>query len=72
MNTQSRLLRRSEVVQFCQIGSTTIYRLMRAGLFPAPIRVGPRAVRWQEHELTAWLARCPRAGGERASGQPRG
>ncbi|MCY3747044.1 MAG: AlpA family phage regulatory protein [Acidobacteria bacterium] len=64
MTTQTRLLRRTEVERFCQIGRSTIYRLMREGLFPVPIRVGPRAVRWPEHELTAWLARRPRATGE--------
>ena len=64
MITQTRLLRRTEVERFCQIGRSTIYRLMREGLFPVPIRVGPRAVRWPENELTAWLAGRPRATGE--------
>jgi prophage regulatory protein len=64
MTTHKRLLRRKEVERYCQIGRSTIYRLMREGLFPVPIRVGPRAVRWPEHELTAWLARRPRATGE--------
>ena len=64
MTTHKRLLRRKEVERYCQIGRSTIYRLMRLGLFPVPIRVGPRAVRWPEHELTAWLARRPRATGE--------
>ena len=67
MTTQPRLLRRVEVERFCQIGRSTIYRLMREGLFPVPIRVGPRAVRWPQNELTAWLAGRPgrpaRAGG---------
>ncbi len=59
MTTHKRLLRRKEVERYCQIGRSTIYRLMREGRFPVPIRVGPRAVRWPEHELTAWLARAP-------------
>ena len=74
MPAQTRLLRRTEVERYCQIGRSTIYRLMREGLFPVPIRVGPRAVRWPEHELTAWLARRPRATGEvgRSAGAARG
>ena len=64
MTTHERLLRRVDVERYCQIGRSTIYRLMREGLFPVPIRVGPRAVRWPEHELTAWLAQRPRATGE--------
>ena len=63
MTTGTRLLRRVEVERYCQIGRSTIYRLMRAGLFPEPIRIGPRAVRWPEHELAAWLAQRPRATG---------
>ena len=64
MTRHERLLRRVDVERYCQIGRSTIYRLMREGLFPVPIRIGPRAVRWPEHELTAWLARRPRATGE--------
>ena len=64
MNTHKPLLRRTKVERFCQIGRSTIYCLMREGLFPVPVRVGPPAVRWPEHELTAWLARHPRATGE--------
>ncbi len=83
MTTHKRLLRRKEVERYCQIGRSTIYRLMRLGLFPVPIRVGPRAVRWPEHEVTAWLDQRPRATGEtgpsadatrgsrRVSGHPR-
>ena len=56
-----RLLTRSEVETRCGIARSTIYRLMRAGRFPEPVRVGPRAVRWPEHELDAWIADRPRA-----------
>ena len=64
MTTHERMLRRVDVERYRQIGRSTIYRVMREGLFPVPIRVGPRAVRWPEHELAAWLARRPRATGE--------
>ena len=64
MTTHKRLLRRTEVERDCQIGRSTIYRLMRERLFPVPIRVGPRAVRWPERELAARLAQRPRATGE--------
>ena len=59
-----RLLTRAEVETRCGIARTTIYRLMRAGQFPEPVRVGPRAVRWPERELENWLASRPRATGE--------
>ena len=37
MTTHERLLRRVDVERYCQIGRSTIYRLMREGLFPVPI-----------------------------------
>ena len=60
-----RLLRRPEVEQRCQLGRSTIYRLMRLGQFPTPIKIGPRAVRWSEREIEDWMASRPRATGER-------
>jgi prophage regulatory protein len=33
-----------------------IYREMSEGKFPRPIRLGPKAVAWLEHELDAYLA----------------
>ena len=59
-----RLLTRVEVEIRCGIARTTIYRLMRAGQFPEPVRIGSRAVRWPERELEAWLADRPRATGD--------
>lgn len=70
MTTHQRLLRRVDVERYCQISRSTIYKLMRAGLFPLPIRIAPGAVRWPEQELAAWLARQPRATGERPTDQP--
>ena len=62
-----RLLTRPEVETRCGIARSTIYRLMRTGQFPLPVKVGPRAVRWPQHELDAWLAERPRATGEVAT-----
>ena len=60
---QKFLLTRTEVEARCRIGRSTIYRLMRAGQFPTPIRIGPRAVRWPTSEIDTWLAERPRATG---------
>ncbi|MXW59448.1 MAG: AlpA family phage regulatory protein [Acidimicrobiia bacterium] len=38
---------------------------MRDEIFPEPIRVGQRAVRWHASEIDAWLATRPRATGDR-------
>ena len=48
------LMRRGEVETRCGIARTTIYRLMRCGQFPEPVKVGSRAVRWPASEIEAW------------------
>ena len=64
MGHETRLLRRPEVEAKVALARSSIYRLMRSGAFPEPLRVGPRAVRWPESEIDAWLAERPRATGE--------
>ena len=61
-----RLLTRHEVEARCGISRSTVYRLMRSGQFPTPIKVGPRAVRWPASEIEAWIASRLRATGDGA------
>ena len=58
-----RLLRLNEVQARCGLSRSSVYRLLRNGSFPAPLKVGVRAVRWPESEITAWLASRPRSTG---------
>ena len=58
------MLSRQEVEARCGIGRSSIYRLMRSGLFPEPVRVGLRAVRWNEAEIASWLESRPRSHGD--------
>ena len=62
-----RLLRRQEVEARTGLSRNTIYRPMRAGAFPEPLRVGPRAVRWPETEIEAWLSARPGSHGDRGN-----
>ena len=59
-----RLLTRPEVEARTSLSCSAIYRLMRAGRFPEPLRVGVRAVRWPTSEIEAWLQSRPRATGD--------
>ena len=45
------------------LGTSAIYRKMRAGAFPAPLQLGG-AVRWRLDELKAWIESRDRATGE--------
>ena len=58
------LLTRRQVEALCRLSTSSIYSFMRDGLFPEPIRVGRRAVRWYASEIDAWLSSRPRATGD--------
>ena len=62
--TTDRLLRLSEVLARCGLSRSSLYRMMRDGSFPEPLKVGVRAVRWRESEIEAWLEALPRASGD--------
>jgi prophage regulatory protein len=41
------------------LGRSTIYRLIANGSFPAPVRLGPRAVGWRWSDLDRWTNSRP-------------
>jgi prophage regulatory protein len=53
---RDRILRRREVE--CRVGlrRSSIYELIHRGLFPAPVRLGCKAVGWLESEIAEWIA----------------
>ena len=53
------LLRDKEVARMIGVSRSTLWRLVRADLFPPPIRVGTRAVRWRLSEVLEWIASRP-------------
>ncbi|MCY4085557.1 MAG: AlpA family phage regulatory protein [Actinomycetia bacterium] len=61
---RDQLLDRRQVEARSGLSRSSLYRLMRLGMFPEPIRVGVRAVRWPASEIEAWLASRPRATGQ--------
>ena len=62
--TDQRLLTRHEVERRVGMGRSAIYRAMREGRFPEPLRVGPKSVRWPLSEIEAWIAGLQRAHGD--------
>ena len=57
-----RLLKLKEVVAATGLSRSSIYALIAEGLFPRPLQVGRRAVRWIEQEVQEWLSSRPRSG----------
>ncbi len=64
MTDSDRLLTRAEVEVRVGLSRSAIYRAMRAGEFPVPLRIGSRAVRWPQSEINEFIASRPRAAGE--------
>ena len=56
MNNQAtRLLRLPEVLERTGYGKAWIYRLISEGRFPAPVKIGVRAVAFVESEVDEWI-----------------
>lgn len=54
MDAQRRFLRLPAVIEMVGKSRTAIYRDMQIGTFPAPVRVGARAVAWDSIEIAKW------------------
>ena len=49
------LLRLPHVEAVVGLKKSKIYSLLQAGQFPAPVRLGPRSVRWKGSAVRAWI-----------------
>jgi prophage regulatory protein len=49
-------LRLPEVKAVTGLSKTSLYALIREESFPAPVRLGPRAVAWVRSEIRQWAA----------------
>jgi prophage regulatory protein len=64
--TDERLLRLRDVKQKSGLGTSTIYRRIADGTFPAPRSLGPNTVRWPQSEIDTWIKSLPSS----RSGEP--
>jgi prophage regulatory protein len=63
-NTSSpqRLLRLPEVESLVGIRKSSIYEGVKAGTFPAPVKLSRRAVCWPAAAIDAWITERIKAG----------
>jgi len=54
MNAPKKFLRLPAVIEMVGKSRTAIYRDIGEGKFPAPIRIGARAVAWEADKIAAW------------------
>ncbi len=60
MNKPRRFLRLPDVTKLVGLGRTVIYERIKKGTFPQPVRIGERAVAWDEEDLAKWQESLPR------------
>lgn len=68
-------LRLPEVKAVTGLSKTSVYTLIRDQNFPAPVRLGPRAVAWVRSEVNQWAAErvlSSRTAGYEAAPKPSG
>jgi prophage regulatory protein len=51
----ARLLRFPDVKHLTGLSRSAIYEMVKQGIFPAPVRVGTRAVAWSSGDIAAWI-----------------
>lgn len=56
MSGSKKFLRLPAVMEKVGLKRATIYKRMKAGTFPVPVQIGPRAVAWDEEALAVWQA----------------
>ncbi|MCY4515512.1 MAG: AlpA family phage regulatory protein [Candidatus Tectomicrobia bacterium] len=64
LTEQDVLLTRREVERRTGLSRSTLYRKMREGTFPVPLKVSERAVRWRDRDIRAYVESRPRSYGE--------
>jgi prophage regulatory protein len=51
--------RMSSLPEVLGVGRSTLYEWIKAGYFPAPVKLGPKAVGFRTEDIRAWMAtRC--------------
>ena len=70
------ILRVDAVAERIGLARPTIYRMVKDGEFPRPVKITTRAVGWRESDLSAWIASRkpadpPAPGGRKPGGEAR-
>lgn len=55
MSENNSILRLNEVIKLTGLSRSTIYAYIERGEFPAPIKLGLRAVGWLASDIQNWI-----------------
>ena len=51
-----RIIRKEDLTRRLGLSRATIFRNVKAGRFPAPIKISQRAIGWRIDDVEAWIA----------------
>jgi|MTBAKSStandDraft_2_1061841.scaffolds.fasta_scaffold21242_4 prophage regulatory protein len=57
---ETKLLRLKQVEKVCGLKRSAIYMRIKTRSFPAPVRLGPKAVAWRSDDIQQWIDSCPK------------
>ena len=57
---QRLLLSIQDVAESLHVARSTIYKLIEAGEFPKPIKLGKKSIRWRPSAVEAYIAKLER------------
>ena len=52
---ENPLIKRQELEKALTVSSATIYRWIKEGNFPKPVRLGANMVRWKASDIEEWM-----------------
>ena len=50
-----KLLNQRAVCETVSASRATIYRWIKKGVFPKPIKIGEQTIRWRESDIANWM-----------------
>lgn len=53
---ETGFMRQSQVLTFVPVSKATLWRRVKAGTFPAPVKLSPGVTAWRAEDLRAWIA----------------
>lgn len=56
---RERMIRAPELLGWVGMSRTTIFRLVKAGSFPSPVRLHGTSIAWRESDVDKWIATRP-------------
>lgn len=56
---EERIIRRAEVLRLTGLTKSSLYRLIEAGEFIRPVRLGPNSVGWRLAAVLEWIRALP-------------